>query len=367
MTTPDITTAAKADPAAAEALLGRMFGAALGAAELFTIYLGDRHGIYRAIGESGPITAAELAEQTGVDHRYLVEWLQSQAISGLLTINGTEVWTDRFDLAPGVREALLEPMGPFYAGGLAAIMPSVGRAFPQLTEAFRTGAGVPYTAYGEEAVQAQEALNRPAYVNSLTTEWVPAVPGLHDLLSTGARVADLGTGAGWSAIELAKAYPAVRVDGYDNDEDSISRARRNAAEQGVADRVGFEVRDISAIAVPGTQYDLVTFFECLHDFAHPVEALTAARTSLAPGGSVIVMDERADEVLTAPGDEVQRFLAAASTIWCTPQGLVDEDSDVVGAIMRPDRLRHLAEHAGFGDVDVLPIEHPFWRFYRLNP
>ncbi|MER7245100.1 methyltransferase domain-containing protein [Kribbella sp. NPDC000426] len=362
MTTTDVT---KADPAAAEALLGRMFGAALGAAELLTIYLGDKHGIYQAIGTNGPITATELAEQTGVDHRYLVEWLQSQAISGLLTIHGTDVWTDRFELAPGVREALLEPMSPFYAGGLAAIVPAAGRAFPQLVEAFRTGAGVPYTAYGEEAVLAQEGLNRPAYVNSLTTEWVPAVPGLHDVLSAGARVADLGTGAGWSAIELAKAYPAVRVDGYDNDEDSISRARRNAAEQGVADRVDFEVRDISAVAAG--QYDVVTFFECLHDFAHPVEALIAARTALVPGGSVIVMDERADEVLAAPGDEVQRFLAAASTIWCTPQGLVDADSDVVGAIMRPDQLRHLAEHAGYSGVDVLPIEHPFWRFYRLNP
>ena len=364
MTTTDVT---KADPQAAEALLGRMFGAALGAAELFTIYLGDRHGIYQAIGANGPITASELAERTGLDHRYLVEWLQSQAISGLLTIDGTDVWTDRFELAPGVREALLEPSSPFYAGGLAAIVPATGRAFPQLVEAFRTGAGVPYTAYGEEAVQAQEALNRPAYVNSLATEWVPAVSGLHDVLSAGARVADLGTGAGWSAIELAKAYPAVQVDGYDNDEDSISRARRNAAEQGVADRVDFEVRDITAVAAGGPQYDVVTFFECLHDLAHPVEALTAARTALAPGGSVIVMDERADEVLTAPGDEVQRFLAAASTIWCTPQGLVDEDSDVVGAIMRPDQLRHLAGHAGYGTVDVLPIEHPFWRFYRLNP
>ncbi|GAA1578197.1 MULTISPECIES: class I SAM-dependent methyltransferase [Kribbella] len=352
---------------AAEALMGRIFGAALGAAELFTIYLGDVHGIYRAIDEGGPATAAELAERTGLDHRYLVEWLQSQAISGLLTIDGTDVWTDRFSLAPGVREALLEPTNPVYAGGLAAVVPAVGRAFPQLVEAFRTGAGVPYAAYGDEAVRAQEMLNRPAYVNSLAAEWIPNVPGLHDLLTRGARVADLGTGAGWSAIELAKAYPAVRVDGYDNDEDSISRARRNAAEQGVSGRVSFEVRDIADVAANGTPYDLVTFFECVHDFAHPVEALTAARTALAPGGSVIVMDEHADEVLAAPGDEVQRFLAAASTIWCTPQGLVDEDSDVVGAIMRPDRLRHLAQHAGFGQVDVLPIEHPFWRFYRLTP
>jgi len=363
MTTTDTTN----DLAAAEALMGRMFGAALGAAELFTIYLGDVHGLYRAIGESGPATAAEVADRTGLDYRYVVEWLQSQAISGLLTIDGTDVATDRYDLAPGIRETLLDPANPFFAAGLAAILPAVGRAFPQLVDAFRSGAGVPYTAYGQEAVIAQEALNRPAYVNSLVAEWIPAVPGLHDVLSRGARVADLGTGAGWAAIELAKAYPAVRVDGYDNDEDSITRARRNAAEQGVADRVDFEVRDITGVAADGTRYDVVTFFECLHDFAHPVDALTAAREALAPGGSVIVMDERADEVLAAPGDEVQRFLAAASVIWCTPQGRVDEDSEVVGTMLRPDGLRQLAGKAGFGSVDVLPIDHPFWRFYRLHP
>jgi len=354
------------DTAPAETVMGRLFGAALGAAELFTVYLGDIHGLYGAIGETGPVTATELAERTGLDHRYLVEWLQSQAISGLLTIDGTDAWIGRYDLAPGIREALLEPSGPFYAGGLPAILPAIGRAFPLLVDAFRTGAGVPYSAYGPEAVSAQEAMNRPAYVNSLVAEWIPAIPGLHDVLSRGARVADVGTGAGWSAIELAKAYPAVRVYGYDNDEDSITRARRNAAEEGVADRVDFEVRDISAVSADGPRYDVVTFFECLHDLAHPVEALAAARAALAPGGCVIVMDERADDTLTTPGDEVQRFLAAASVVWCTPQGRVDEDSDVVGTMLRTGHLRHLAEHAGFSAVDVLPIDHPFWRFYRLT-
>ena len=113
--------------------------------------------------------------------------------------------------------------------------------------------------------------------------------------------ADLGTGAGWSAIELARAYPGVRVDGYDNDEDSISRARRHASEQGVANRVDFEVQDISAVSANGPRYDLVTFFECLHDLAYPVKALQAARESLLPGGTVLVMDENIDEVLNVTG------------------------------------------------------------------
>jgi len=354
------------DTTAAEALVGRLFAATLGTAELFTLYLGQVHGLYRAVDTAGSITAAELSASTWVELRYLLEWLQSQAISGLLSLDGPDVGTAGFSLAPGVREALLEETNPLHAGGMPAIAVAVGRAFPHLEAAFVSGAGVPYAEYGPEAVTAQAALNRPAYVNSLVTEWLPAMPDVQARLADGARVADVGTGAGWSAIELSKAYPAARIDGYDNDEESIARARRNAAQHGVSERIDFEVRDIIDIA-DEARYDLITFFECLHDLAHPVEVLAAARRALAPGGTVLVMDENADETLVTPGDEVQRFLAAASVLWCTPQGRVDADSEVVGAIMRPSRLRELAAAAGFGSVAVLPIEHPFWKFYRLNP
>lgn len=355
------------DTTATEALVGRLFTAALGTAELFTVHLGQMHGLYRAVDLAGSTTAVELSQATGVELRYLLEWLQSQAISGLLSVDGPDIGTARFSLAPGVRETLLEETNPFYAGGMPAIAVAVGRAFPQLEAAFKSGAGVAYAEYGPEAVTAQAALNRPAYVNSLVTEWLPALPDVQARLAEGAWVADVGTGAGWSAIEIAKACPAVRVDGYDNDEESISRARRNAAEHGVSDRVDFEVRDIDEVGAHGARYDLITFFECLHDLAHPVEALVAARQALAPGGTVLVMDENIDETLVAPGDEVQRFFAAASVIWCTPQGRVEADSEVIGAVMRPARLRELAEAAGFETVDILPIEHPFWKFYRLNP
>jgi 2-polyprenyl-3-methyl-5-hydroxy-6-metoxy-1,4-benzoquinol methylase len=355
------------DTTAAEALAGRLFSAALGTAELFTVHLGQVHGLYQAVDDAGSTTAAELSAATGVELRYLLEWLQSQAISGLLTVDGPDIGSARFSLAPGVRQTLLEEIGPFYSGGMPAIAVAVGRAFPHVEAAFRTGAGVPYVEYGPEAVTAQAALNRPAYVNSLVAEWLPALPDVEARLVAGARVADVGTGAGWSAIELAKVYPAIRIDGYDNDEDSISRARRNAAEHGVSDRVDFEVRDIGEIAALGARYDLITFFECLHDLSHPVDALVAARQSLAPGGAVLVMDENVDETLVAPGDAVQRFFAAASVIWCTPQGRVDANSEVIGAVMRPARLQELAANAGFATVDILPIQHPFWRFYRLNP
>jgi len=366
-TTAETTTPEPDTMAAAEALTGRFFLAALGAAELFTIHLGRAHGLWQAIDHAGSTTAVELADATGVDLRYLVEWLQSQAISGLLDIDGTDVWTARYSLALGVHEALIEVTNPCFAGGIPTIPVAVGRAYPLLEKAFRTGAGVAYTDYGPEAVSAQEQLNRPAYANFLVSDWMQALPDIHAKLTTGASVADLGTGAGWSAIELAKAYPNVRVDGYDDDEDSIARARRNAAEHGVAARVDFEVRDMTAVSANGPAYDFVTFFECVHDLAHPVEALRAARESLRPGGTVLVMDENIADTVETPGDEVQRFFAAASVVWCTPQGRVDETSEVVGTIMRPAKLRELAELAGFSSVDILPIEHPFWKFYRLNP
>lgn len=360
-----VTTGTTTADEAAETLVGRLFDAALGAAELLTVHLGTVHGLYEAVRDAGSMTAAELADATGCDLRYVVEWLQSQAISGFLTIDGEDVRTSRFALAPGVGEVLVEKTGPFYGAGLAAIQVAAGRALPRLVETFRTGRGVPYSAYGPEAVTGQEALNRPAYVNSLVSEWLPALPDVEARLVSGARVADLGTGAGWSAIELAKAYPGTTVDGYDNDEASVALARRNAAEHAVADRVDFEVRDITAVSAGGPRYDLVTFFECLHDLAHPVAALRAARESLLPGGTVLVMDENIDETLVAPGDEVQRFMAAASVIWCTPQGRVDEDSEVIGTVLRPGHLRRIATEAGFTRVEIVPIEHPFWKFYRL--
>jgi SAM-dependent methyltransferase len=366
--TTDVST--KVMPNATEQLVGRIFTTGVGAAELCSSYLGIHLGLYRAMA-SGTATSAELAERTGCDERYLREWLQAQAIGALLTIDGTDPATARFGLAEGTYDVFVDETAPTYLGGLTDILAAAGRVLPLLVEAYRTGEGVPYAAYGPDGVSAQSALNRPAFVNSLVSEWLPELPDvlarLEDM-GTPARVADFGCGTGWAAIELAKAFPHLTIDGRDNDEASITIGRRNAVEQGVADRVNLEVVDLADESADWSpRYDLAMFVECVHDFPRPIDALRNARAAVKPGGTVLVVDERAAERFTAPGDDIERFFAVASAIWCLPQGRVGPHPEPVGTLIRPDMMRDLANHAGFQDIEILPIEHPFWRFYRLTP
>jgi SAM-dependent methyltransferase len=353
-----------------EQLMGRLFGAGVAAIELCNAYLGIHLGLYRALAEA-PATAEELSRRTGCDRRYLQEWLQAQAISGFATVDGDDAAAARYALADGVEDVLVHETSPAYLGGLPDALAAGATVLPQLVAAYRSGNGVPYAAYGRDAVTAQAALNRPSFIHSFVAEWLPELPDVLARLQDAtrpARVADLGCGLGWASIELAKAFPHIEVDGRDSDETSIAIGRNNAIEAGVADRVTLEVVDISdPTADWSPRYDFVFFVECVHDFPRPVEALRNARTSLRRGGTVLVVDERADERFSAPGDEVQRFFAAASAIWCLPQGRVGADPEPVGAVIRPTDMIDLAHRAGYARVEIVPIEHPFWRFYRLVP
>jgi SAM-dependent methyltransferase len=234
-----------------------------------------------------------------------------------------------------------------------------------LLEAYRTGGGVPYEAY--DLHEAVGALNRPQYVHELAG-WLASIPEVDARLRAQppARVADLACGTAWSSIAIARAYPGVTVNAIDVDDASIKTAQANVVAAGLADRVRPAVQDASAPELDG-RYDLVTIFEALHDMNHPVQALRAARNSLAKGGSVVIADERVAERFSAPGDEIERFNYGWSVLHCLAVGLLDEDSAGTGAVLRPDIVRAYAAEAGFGGVEVLPIEHDFWRFYRLTP
>ena len=350
-----------------DALVERLFLNAVGAFDLFSVYLGDRLGLYGALADHGALTATELAEAAGIQERYAREWLEQQAASELLDVdegNGER----RFALPEGHEEALLAPSSLSYVAPLArAVLASV-RPIDAVVDAFRNGGGVPYAGYGEDLHESQAAFTRPLFENLLGKEWLPSVPEIHDRLNAEppAHVADLACGQGRSSIEIARAYPKVRVDGIDSDRASIEFARRNLEGSGVEDRVEFYERDAADAGLAG-RYDLVTIFEALHDMSYPVEVLKAARGLLADGGLVFIGDERTEETFTAPASEVERLFYGFSVFHCLPVGMVGEGAAGTGTVIRPQTVKDYAERAGFSAFEILPVEHDFWRFYLLRP
>jgi 2-polyprenyl-3-methyl-5-hydroxy-6-metoxy-1,4-benzoquinol methylase len=242
----------------------------------------------------------------------------------------------------------------------------MAQPLPQVLEAFRSGAGVPYADFPPDFVEGQGDMNRTQFVNLLASEWLPAMPDVDERLRSGSvRVADVACGTGWSSVAIAKAYPGARVDGFDLDPASIDLAREVAQSEGVNDRVDFQVRD-AADPELADRYDLVTVFEAVHDMAKPVEALRAIRGLLADGAVALVADEKVAEEFTAPGDDVERVMYGWSILHCLPVGRVEQPSAETGTAMRASTFRRYAEKAGFGKVEVVPIEHDLWRFYRIE-
>ena len=306
-----------------EALANRLVGDLTASMETLGVWLGLRLGLYAVLDRKGPATAAELASAAGIDARYAREWLEQQAVAGVLvTDDAARDAADRRYVMPAPhREVLLDEVSPYFVAPATYALASIASVLPDLLESYRTGAGVPFSAYGDEIRDHIEQLNRPMFANDLAATWLPAVPDLHARLRADppARVAEIACGAGWASIALAHAYPKVRVDGFDIDAASIRRATRNATSSGVDDRVRFAVRDAADPGLAG-RYDAALVFEALHDFARPVEALAAIRTLLADGGCVIVGDERAADTFTAPGDEVERLMYGFSILHCLPAG-----------------------------------------------
>ena len=353
--------------AVVEAFAMRLLGSAVGMMDLATIRLGNELGMYAELATAGSLTPEELAQRTATDGRYVREWLEQQAVTGILTVSeSTAAAADRrYAIPPAHAEVLVNRSSPAYLGALGNVtdMTSVLAA---LVESFRDGRGVPWASYGDGARTMQAELNRPGYLTQLAQVWLPAMPDIEQRLrsGSGARVADVGCGTGWSSIALALAYPDVTVDAFDADDASIADARRNAAEAGVGDRVRFEVRDAAAPGLPEHVYDLVTAFECIHDLPQPVEALAAMRALVRDGGSVVVADNAVAEDFTAPGNEIERLLYGSSVLVCLPTGRAHDSSACTGAVMRPSTFERYAREAGFTAIDVADVPHPFWRFYR---
>ena len=349
-------------------LVERLFTAAIGTLELGSIHVGGRLGFYRALADGGDATPAELAARTGTAERYVREWLEQQAVAGFLSVDDPDAAPGdrRYGMPDAHRPVFLDEEDLNHLTPLASLAIGVLRPMDVLLDAYRTGGGVPYEAYGADTREGIGAINRPMFVN-LLAGWLGSIPEVDARLRAQppARVADLACGTAWSSIAIARAYPDVTVDAIDEDSASIETAHANVAAAGLSDRVRPAVQDASDPELSG-RYDLVTIFEALHDMNHPVEALRAARAMLAEGGSVVIADERVAERFSPPGDEIERLNYGFSVLHCLAVGMIDDDSAGTGTVMRPDTVRAYAAEAGFDRVDVLPIEHDFWRFYRLT-
>ncbi|MET0448281.1 MAG: methyltransferase domain-containing protein [Aeromicrobium sp.] len=351
----------------AEQLADQLFAATLGAMDVLSIHLGDRLGLYAVLRDAGPVTAAELADRAGIHPRYAREWLEQQTVSGLLEVEDAAEEADRrrFLLPAGHVGALADPDSIDHFSPVIRIVATAASRVDSLVEAYRTGGGVPWESFGPGMRTGQADGNRPAYLHLLAQEWLPAVPGLAATLTAGARVADVGCGEGWSSIAMARGFPAVTVDGFDIDADSVDAATRHAEEAGVSDRVSFHRVDAGILGNDGT-FDLVTAFECIHDLPDPVAVLGAMRELARSDGVVLVMDERVPEEFAGrSGDPVEQLMYGFSISVCLPDSMSAAPTRATGTVMRPAVLRAYALEAGFADVGVLPIEHDLWRFYRL--
>ncbi|WP_347977972.1 methyltransferase domain-containing protein [Microbacterium sp. ProA8] len=380
MSTTTITeTAAESGTDATAEFADRLMGATLGWFDIMAIHLGSQLGWYAELSRSDGLTASELATRTSCDARYAREWLEQQAASGVLLVDGAPTPNSstgegaysgaasadarRFRLAPGVAEVLLDRGSLSYLEPLARMAAAVSGQLEALLEAYRTGGGVSWEQLGRHAREAQADMNRPWF------DELPSIVAGNDRLDDvlrrpQARIADLGAGGGWSSIALAKAYPQLRVVGFDIDEASVEMARRNAAEAGVADRVEFLLSDAALVAAQG-RFDAVFAFECLHDMPHPVAVLAAAREAVRDDGVVVIMDEATEERFTPDASELERLLYGFSLFVCLPDGRSHRPSAATGTVMRPDTLRGYARAAGWSDIRVLVPEFGLWRFYEI--
>jgi 2-polyprenyl-3-methyl-5-hydroxy-6-metoxy-1,4-benzoquinol methylase len=351
----------------ADALARRLFADALGALELYTVYVGERLGLYRALADGGPATSSELAGRTGTVERYVREWLEHHAASGLLAVDDPAAGPldRRYRLPAGHLPVLADPDDVRYAAYKGVEMVRAARPLPDVVEAFRHGGAPPPLSWAPEG---RAEFNRALFVNLLGSEWLPAIGEVDRRLRAEppARVADMGCGTGWSSIAMATAYPRITVDGFDLDPEVVAAAAEHAREAGLADRVRFSVVDAADPDLPG-RYDLVTIFEALHDMARPVEALAAARGMLADGGSVVVADEPVADEFGVPASEMERYAYGWSVVSCLPSAMDDPNTAATGAVMRPATLARYAHAAGFARTETLPLESDVWRFYRLVP
>lgn len=351
------------------AFIGQIRTAAVGAFETASLVIGLRLGLFDGLREGGPQTASQLAARTNTASRPVREWLEQAAAGGFVELVSASDDPDarRFALPEAHARVLLHRDLGAFLGTLPIQVMAALLSIDLVVDSVRTGSGFPFAAAGDDMRVGEGEGNRAAYLGPLGREWLPSIGELDARLRAKppARIADLGCGYGWSSVGMALAYPLVSVDGVDLDDTSVDVASRHARETGVADRVRFVAGDAAAPPLAG-RYELVTMLEAFHDMSQPIRILARARELLADGASIVIVDSRTNERFEPPSDLQERYWYGWSVMECL-HGSLQGGGVGTGTMMRPATLRGYAREAGLTRVDILPIEHDNWRFYRLRP
>ena len=333
-------------------------GATLNAA---LVVMGDKLGLYRALAGTGGLSPTQLAERTGSAERYVREWLNAQAAGGYVQYDPD---SGRYMLPPEQTVALTDPDSPAYLPGFFQIALGSVLDSPKIVDAARSGDGLGWHEHGHDVHDGCERFFRPGYNAHLIAEWLPALDGVVDKLERGARVADVGCGHGASTILMARAFPNSALDGWDYHDGSIETARQRAQDAGVADRARFQTA--SATAYSGTDYDLVTMFDCLHDMGDAVGAARHVRGTLKPDGTWMIVEPNAGDRVEDNLNPVGRAFYAFSTLLCTPASLSQDVGLALGAQAGEARIRDVVEAGGFTRFRRV-AETPFNLVFEARP
>jgi SAM-dependent methyltransferase len=330
------------DEARLEAFLGQVISETGATGNAALVVIGDKLGLYRAMAAAGPLSSAELARRTGTAERYVREWLNAQAAGGYVEYDPAK---QRYTLPVEHAMVLADEDSPAFAIG--AFQTAIGalQSIDALRRAFLSGDGVGWHEHDADVFEGCERFFRPGYTAHLVADWIPALDGAEVKLQAGATVADVGCGHGASTLLMARAYPRSRFDGFDYHDASIQAASREAAEDGLGDRVRFAVA--SATDFPAARYDLVCTFDCLHDMGDPVGAARHIRGALAPDGTWLIVEPFAHERTEQNFTPVGRAYYAFSTLLCTPNSLSQEVGLALGAQAGEARTRDVVTDGGF--------------------
>jgi len=357
-----------------EAFAGTFFEAVLGAQLIQTAYIGHKLDWYKALQQAGEdgLTPNQLAEQTKSSTRYAQEWLEQQAVAGWIHCkNPRAACLDRkFVLPKAHSQVLANPDSMSHLMPLAILHGGTGKKIDALVNAYKNNVGVSWNDIGDDAREAQGAMNRPFFLNGLgsTLQECLDKSTIEKLSSGNGRVADIGAGYAYSSIGVAKHFASCTVDAYDLDEPSIERAKHNIIEHGLDDRIKAHCVDAASVITDESfqPYDLVMALECIHDLSNPISVLSTMKELAADQGTVIVMDERvADTFAQGISNPVEQAMYGFSCTCCLADGMSSKPSAATGTVMRPNMLRAYAQQAGFRDIEILPVDNDFFRFYKL--